>query len=75
MIFRSTFRFSTVRSFGVVGAGQMGTGIAIVANHVAKLPVTIYDSNSVSIRKSREFVESWLKKEQDKNRITPEQIS
>lgn len=53
MIFRSVLGFSTVRNFGVVGAGQMGTGIAIVANHVAKLPVTIYDSNSVSIRKSK----------------------
>jgi 3-hydroxybutyryl-CoA dehydrogenase len=75
MIFKSAFGFSTVRSFGVVGAGQMGTGIAIVANHVAKLPVTIYDSNLVSLRKSREFVNNWLKKEQDKNRINSDQIT
>lgn len=70
MIFRSIFSFATVKSFGVVGSGQMGTGIAIVANRVAKLPVTIYDSNSVSLRKSKEFVSEWLKKEQGKNRIT-----
>ena len=46
-MFRSIFnlRFSTVKAFGVIGSGQMGTGIAIVANRVAKLPVVLYDSN------------------------------
>lgn len=53
----------------------MGTGIAIVANRVAKLPVTIYDSNSVSLRKSKEFVSEWLKKEQGKNRITEGEVA
>jgi len=62
MIFRSLFSFSSVKSFGVVGSGQMGTGIAIVANRIAKLPVAIYDSNPVSLRKSKEFVAEWLKK-------------
>jgi 3-hydroxyacyl-CoA dehydrogenase len=45
--------FSTVKSFGVVGSGQMGTGIAIVANRVANLNVTIYDSNQVALKKSQ----------------------
>lgn len=53
----------------------MGTGIAIVANRVAKLPVTIYDSNSVSLRKSKDFVSEWLKKEQGKNRITESEVA
>lgn len=75
MIFRSIFSFATVKSFGVVGSGQMGTGIAIVANRVAKLPVTIYDSNSVSLRKSKDFVSEWLKKEQGKNRITESEVA
>lgn len=44
--------FSTIKSFGVVGAGQMGTGIAIVASTVAKIPVIVYDSNSVALKKS-----------------------
>ena len=69
MFLRSLFRFSTVKSFGVIGSGQMGTGIAIVANRVAKLPVTLYDSNPISLEKSKNFVDSWLKKEQGKNRI------
>lgn len=52
MMLRYLYRFSTVKSFGVVGSGQMGTGIAIVANKVAKLPVVIYDSNPASLKKS-----------------------
>jgi 3-hydroxyacyl-CoA dehydrogenase len=42
-----------VKSFGVVGSGQMGTGIAIVANRVANLNVTLYDSNQVALKKSQ----------------------
>jgi 3-hydroxyacyl-CoA dehydrogenase len=42
-----------VKSFGVVGSGQMGTGIAIVANRVAGFNVTIYDSNQVALKKSQ----------------------
>lgn len=44
---------TAVKSFGVVGSGQMGTGIAIVANKTAHLPVTIYDSNPISLKKSQ----------------------
>ena len=44
---------SDLKSFGVVGSGQMGTGIAIVANRVAGLNVTIYDSNQVALKKSQ----------------------
>lgn len=45
--------FSSIKSFGVVGSGQMGTGIAIVANKVAGLDVTIYDSNQIALKKSQ----------------------
>ena len=34
----------------------MGTGIAIVTSRNAKLPVIIYDSNPVSLSKSKAFV-------------------
>jgi 3-hydroxybutyryl-CoA dehydrogenase len=53
---------SSIKYLGVVGSGQMGTGIAIVANRTAKLPVTIYDSNQIALKKSQEFVAEWLKK-------------
>ena len=48
----SIFRFSSVKTFGVIGAGQMGTGIAIVASRVAKIPVVVYDSNEIALKKS-----------------------
>lgn len=71
--FSSMMGFSSVKAFGVIGSGQMGTGIAIVASRVAKLPVTIYDSNEISLKKSEEFVNNWLKKEQSKNRISDDE--
>ena len=49
MLLRYLYRFSTVKSFGVIGSGQMGTGIAIVANKVAKLPVVLFDSNAAAL--------------------------
>lgn len=53
MIFsKANALFSSVKSFGVIGAGQMGTGIAIVANRVAKLPVVVFDSNEIALKKS-----------------------
>lgn len=64
--------FSTVKSFGIIGSGQMGTGIAIVANRIAKLPVTIFDSNQVAVRKSEDFVKGWIEKELSKKKMTNE---
>ena len=52
MLYRSLFRFSSVKSFAVVGSGQMGTGIAIVANKTAKLPVVLYDSNQAALTRA-----------------------
>jgi 3-hydroxybutyryl-CoA dehydrogenase len=48
----ASFASSTIKSIGVIGAGQMGTGIAIVASTVAKLPVILYDSNDISLKNS-----------------------
>jgi 3-hydroxybutyryl-CoA dehydrogenase len=62
-LFKKSFSTqNTIKSFGVVGSGQMGTGIAIVANKIANLNVTIYDSNQVALKKSQDFVQSWLNK-------------
>ena len=62
-LFKKSFSTQNViKSFGVVGSGQMGTGIAIVANKIANLNVTIYDSNQVALKKSQDFVQSWLNK-------------
>lgn len=73
-MFRSLFKMSSVKVFGVVGSGQMGTGIAIVANRVAKLPVVIYDSNEQSLQKSDKFIKDWLSKEVGKKRLTEAEV-
>lgn len=44
-----------VNSVGVVGAGQMGLGIALVAAQRAGVPVTIIDSSQSSIDKGLSF--------------------
>lgn len=44
-----------VRKLGVVGAGQMGLGIALVAARAAKVPVTVVDSSSKSLDKGLAF--------------------
>lgn len=62
-LFKKSFStHNIIKSFGVIGSGQMGTGIAIVANRIANLNVTIYDSNQVALKKSQDFVQSWLNK-------------
>lgn len=52
----------------------MGTGIAIVANTVAQIPVVLYDSNAISLKKSEQFVHNWFQKEITKKRLTEEQV-
>ena len=44
------------QSLGVIGAGQMGTGIAYVGAVNAKLPVLLMDANSQSLTKSVNFI-------------------
>lgn len=58
-------------SIAVFGAGQMGTGIAIVA--ARNLPVSqihVFDSFPDSLVRSRQFAESWGRKEVNKGRLT-----
>ncbi|CAG8719789.1 5100_t:CDS:2, partial [Acaulospora morrowiae] len=56
----------------VIGTGQMGMGIALVAANVAQLPVKIYDSNPKQIEKGLKFVDSLLEKDVGKNKMTSE---
>ncbi|KAM3127173.1 hypothetical protein pb186bvf_020728 [Paramecium bursaria] len=56
-------------TFGVVGAGQMGTGIAIVANAVGGMYTKIVDINEQRLFQSRKFIESWCDKEITKKRM------
>ncbi|KAI2608551.1 3-hydroxyacyl-CoA dehydrogenase [Hypoxylon fragiforme] len=62
-----------VKSLGVLGAGQMGLGIALVAAQKAAVPVTLIDSSQASLDKGIAFVDKLLSKDVSKSRITQEQ--
>ncbi|KAM7201751.1 3-hydroxyacyl-CoA dehydrogenase, NAD binding domain containing protein [Naviculisporaceae sp. PSN 640] len=62
-----------VKRLGVVGAGQMGLGIALVAAQKAQVPVTLVDSSQASLDKGLAFAEKLLAKDVSKSRITQEQ--
>jgi 3-hydroxybutyryl-CoA dehydrogenase len=60
-----------VKTLGIFGAGQMGTGIAITAaRNLHESRVHVFDSFQESIDKSRKFMESWALKEVKKTRMT-----
>ncbi|KAG5995212.1 hypothetical protein E4U54_002904, partial [Claviceps lovelessii] len=46
---------ANVKSLGVVGAGQMGLGIALVAAQKAQLPVTLIDTSDKALDKGLAF--------------------
>ncbi|KAK0720440.1 3-hydroxyacyl-CoA dehydrogenase [Lasiosphaeris hirsuta] len=73
-LFSTTCRRSLeVRRLGVIGAGQMGLGIALVAAQRAQVPVTLVDSSPKSLEKGMTFAEKLLAKDVSKQRITQEQ--
>lgn len=62
-----------VKRLGVIGAGQMGLGIALVAAQKAQIPVTLVDSSQKSLDKGMAFAEKLLAKDVSKSRLTQEQ--
>jgi len=61
-----------IKRLGVVGAGQMGLGIALVAAQKAKIPVTIIDTSQAAIDKGLKFADKLLEKDVAKERISKE---
>ncbi|KAI9867051.1 MAG: hypothetical protein M1813_000449 [Trichoglossum hirsutum] len=61
-----------VKRLGVIGAGQMGLGIALVAAQRAQVPVTLVDNNKAAIDKSLSFMDKLLEKDVAKQRISKE---
>ncbi|KAF1932754.1 3-hydroxybutyryl-CoA dehydrogenase [Didymella exigua CBS 183.55] len=61
-----------VKKLGVIGAGQMGLGIALVAAQRAKVPVSLIDSSQASIDKGLKFAEKLLAKDVGKGRLSQE---
>ncbi|KAH6616527.1 3-hydroxyacyl-CoA dehydrogenase [Boeremia exigua] len=69
---RSVGAAAEVRKLGVIGAGQMGLGIALVAAQRAKVPVKLIDSSQASIDKGLKFAEKLLAKDVGKGRLSQE---
>ncbi|KAF3212724.1 hypothetical protein TWF192_006884 [Orbilia oligospora] len=64
-----------VDRISVIGAGQMGLGIALVAARHASLPVTLIDSSPASLNKSMDFLSKLLSKDVTKSRLTEAQAT
>ncbi|KAL8812883.1 MAG: hypothetical protein Q9223_000533 [Gallowayella weberi] len=64
-----------VKRLGVVGVGQMGLGIALVAAQKAQVPVTLVDSSQASIDKGLKFADKLLEKDVSKDRITQDEAT
>jgi 3-hydroxybutyryl-CoA dehydrogenase len=66
-----------INKIAVIGAGQMGGGIALTAARHCKLPVLLIDSNSGSLQKQKQLFERLLDKdiarqslkEEDKHKV------
>ncbi|RAL13650.1 3-hydroxyacyl-CoA dehydrogenase family protein [Aspergillus homomorphus CBS 101889] len=65
-------RAAEVKSLGVIGAGQMGLGIALVAAQKAQVPVTLIDTSPASLDKGLKFADKLLAKDVAKERLTRE---
>ncbi|CZT16295.1 probable 3-hydroxybutyryl-CoA dehydrogenase [Ramularia collo-cygni] len=64
---------ATIHRLGVIGAGQMGLGIALVAARNAAVPVTLIDTSPTSLSKSLSFAEKLLAKDVSKSKLTQSQ--
>ncbi|EHA51520.1 hypothetical protein MCOR27_000385 [Pyricularia oryzae] len=61
-----------VKKLGVLGAGQMGLGIALVAARVAQVPVTLVDPSQGALDKGLSLADKLLSKDLQKSRISQE---
>ncbi len=61
-----------IRTLGVLGAGQMGTGIALVSALRAKVPVLVCDKSPDQIKKGLSLVDKLLAKDVSKGKISSE---
>ena len=62
-----------INKLGVVGCGQMGTGIGLVGARVAGLDIHMVDSCPDRLSESRKFTEKLLDKDVARNRLTTDQ--
>lgn len=75
IIYRQFASSAGVTRVGILGAGQMGTGIGIVSSRVANYEVVFVDPNAGGLQKSETFVQKWCSKELEKQRLTTQEMS
>jgi 3-hydroxybutyryl-CoA dehydrogenase len=61
---------SRIKKIGIIGAGQMGTGIAQIASQMAQLTVSIYDSDPDQLRHCKPLIESRLSTAVSKGKLS-----
>lgn len=59
-----------IKKLGVIGAGQMGLGIALVAARAAGVPVTVLDNSQKSLDKGLAFADKLLAKDVSKQKLS-----
>src|SRR4051794_28639260 len=59
-----------LKSLAVLGAGQMGTGIAVTAATHLKIPIHLYDNDPNQLAKQKQFIQSLLERDQIKGKIS-----
>jgi len=62
-----------VNHLTVIGGGQMGLGIALVAANKAGVKVSLVDNSEASLEKGKKFLDKLLAKDVGKGRLTEEQ--
>ncbi|KAG1721181.1 3-hydroxyacyl-CoA dehydrogenase [Suillus occidentalis] len=60
-----------IKRLGVLGAGQMGTGIAFVSALHAKVPVLLHDKSAHQVSKGITLIDKLLAKDVSKGRLQP----
>ncbi|KAG2745393.1 hypothetical protein P692DRAFT_20850119 [Suillus brevipes Sb2] len=60
-----------IERLGVLGAGQMGTGIAFVSALHAKVPVLLHDKSAHQVSKGISLIDKLLAKDVSKGRLQP----
>lgn len=57
------------KNIGIVGSGQMGTGIAYVFSRQANRNVIVYDNSKAQLNKSSQFIDKLIEKEVSKKSL------
>ncbi|KAJ3333586.1 hypothetical protein HDU76_006327 [Blyttiomyces sp. JEL0837] len=73
--FLSTGGIDAIKTVGIVGAGQMGIGIAHVAAHIAKANVILLDPDQNQLDKGLKLIDVYLEKDIVKGKLTQEEKS